>query len=191
MNVYDFDNTIYRGESSIHLLLFYIKKHPSLIKYLPKTVWGVLKYKMRLVTINDLISVYSSYAEPFFSNFEVGAFEKDMVEFWDHHIQKIKPFYFAQKSGDDLIVTASAEIMLKELFNRLEIKNYIGSIIDNDSGKILFVCFRENKITAFKKRYPGVVIENFYTDSMNDLPLMELSKNVFLVKGNRIKQIKP
>ena len=36
MNVYDFDNTIYRGESVLHFFFFYIKKTPYLIKYIPK-----------------------------------------------------------------------------------------------------------------------------------------------------------
>ena len=43
---------------------------------------------------------------------------------------------------------------------------------------------------AFFEEYPETEIENFYTDSLNDAPLIEISKNAFLVKGNKITKIK-
>ena len=42
MNVYDFDNTIYKGESMFHLFLFYIKKYPRLLKHFPEVVEQVI-----------------------------------------------------------------------------------------------------------------------------------------------------
>ena len=38
--------------------------------------------------------------------------------------------------------------------------------------------------------YPGAHIDNFYTDSMNDKAMMDISDHVFLVNGNKIEQIK-
>ena len=35
MNVYDFDDTIYDGDSSIDFFKFFIKKDPSVITYAP------------------------------------------------------------------------------------------------------------------------------------------------------------
>jgi len=189
MNVYDFDNTIYRGESCFDLFFYYMKKHPPLIKYLPKTAFGFVKYKLRLVSLDELVSNYGVFAEQLFS--DVQNVEAEIIEFWDKHMHKIKPFYITQQREDDLIITASPELVLKELFRRINIKNYIGTTIDEETRKLDFICFRENKIPAFKSRYPDTVIENFFTDSLNDKPLMELSKNVFLVKGNKIRQIKP
>lgn len=189
MNVYDFDNTIYRGESCFDLFFYYMKKHPRLVKYLPKTTVGFIRYKLRLVSLDELISNYGVFAEQLFS--DVQDVEAEVTEFWDKHMHKIKPFYLAQQLEDDLIITASPEIVLAELFRRINIKNFIGTTIDEKTRKLAFICFRENKIKAFKNRYPDVMIENFYTDSLNDKPLMNISKNVFLVKGNKIKQIKP
>lgn len=191
MNVYDFDNTIYRGESSLDLFFFYLKKHPSLVRFLPKAVIGIIKYKLRRVSIDSLLNNYAIFAEDFFRKLGAEAIDRDMEKFWDKHMHKIKPFYTAQQREDDVIISASPEFLLKVLFKRIGIKNMIGTTIDKEKGKIKFVCYRENKIPAFKKRYPGTVIENFYTDSMNDKPLMDLAKNVFLVKGSKIRQIKP
>ncbi len=189
MNVYDFDNTIYRGESSLDLFFFYLRRHPSLIRYLPKALTGIIKYKLRMVPVDSLLNNYAIFAEDFFRGLKT--LDADMEDFWDRHMHKIKPFYRAQQREDDLIISASPEFFLEVLFKRIGIKNLIGTTVDKEKGKIEFVCFRENKIPAFQCRYPDTMIENFYTDSMNDKPLMDLAKNVFLVKGNRIKQIKP
>ncbi len=189
MNVYDFDNTIYHGESCMDLFFYYMKKHPSLVIYLPKTVFGFIKYKLRLVTLDSLVNDYGRFAEELFKGIQ--NVDEQVSDFWDKHMHKIKPFYYAQQREDDLIISASPEFVLKELFRRININNYMGTRVNTKTRKIEFVCFRENKIPAFKSRYPDTVIENFYTDSMNDKPLMDLSKNVFLVRGNKIKKIKP
>ncbi len=189
MNVYDFDNTIYRGESSLDLFFYYLKKNPSLVRYLPKAVVGITKYKLGMVAIDGLLNNYAVFAEDFLRG--IKTLDEDMEDFWDKHMHKVKPFYLAQQREDDLIISASPEFFLEVLFKRIGIKNFIGTTVDMEKGKVRFACFRENKIPAFKSRYPNAKIENFYSDSMNDKPLMDISKNVFLVKGNRIKQIKP
>jgi phosphoserine phosphatase len=189
MNVYDFDNTIYHGESSVDLFFYCMKKQPSLVRYMPKMLTGILKYKMQRVSIDCLLTEYAVFAEDFLRNQDsVSEYIKD---FWDKHMHKVKPFYLRQQREDDLIISASPEFFLKELFERIHIRNFIGTTIDPDTKKIDFVCYRENKVPAFLARYPDGKIENFYTDSMNDKPLMDLAKNVFMVKGNRIRQIKP
>ena len=37
MNVYDFDNTIYRGESAVDLFWYYLKQDKSLLRYVPES----------------------------------------------------------------------------------------------------------------------------------------------------------
>lgn len=189
MNVYDFDNTIYDGESPFELFFFYLRRHLFLIRYMPKVIVYLGKYKLQKVSVDSLIRDHLGFTEDLIRGLE--GYEDDFADFWDKRMHKIKPFYLAQQKEDDVIVSASPEVLLSPLFERINIKNYIGTELDFEAGKITFPCFRENKAVAFKKRYPGAVIENFYTDSMNDQALMDLSKNVFLVKGHKVKQIKP
>ena len=189
MNVYDFDNTIYRGESSLDLFFFYLRRHPSLLRYLPKAMLGAIRYKQGKVTIDDLLNNYANFAEDFVKNLD--GLEKDISDFWDRNMHKIKPFFKDQRQDDDLIISASPDILLDELFARLGIKNYICSRVNKQTAKIEFLCYRENKVQAFKERYPDAAIKNFYTDSINDKPLMDLAENVFMVKGDKIKRIKP
>ena len=56
--------------------------------------------------------------------------------------------------------------------------------------KFTRLCFLENKVKLFQEQYPNVQIENFYTDSMNDRAMMDISNHVFLVKKNQVTQIK-
>ncbi|NLA76469.1 MAG: phosphoserine phosphatase [Clostridiales bacterium] len=187
MNVYDFDNTIYDGESAIDFFVFYLRRDPSLIKYTPKIIHALIRYKRGTISIEQALGEYGAIAENYFST--VKGLDGDVRLFWDKHIGKIKPFYYELHSEDDLIISASPEISLKDICSRLGIKRYIGTAFGDD-GKISRFCFRENKVRAFFELYPDEKIENFYTDSLNDKALIDISENAFLVKGMKITRVK-
>ncbi len=188
MNVYDFDNTIYDGESVVDFFLYYCKKDKSLIKFLPSLMLALIKYKQGKVTVEGALNKYGKQFSDFYKkNIGIG---DDLVDFWNSHMHKIKPFYEEIRSDDDLIISGSPEISLEIICKRLGIKRYIGSIINNETGEITRLCIREKKVEAFFEEYPNAEIENFYTDSINDTPLIEISKNAYLVKGNKITKIK-
>jgi phosphoserine phosphatase len=114
----------------------------------------------------------------------------DMREFWDKHEHRLRPFYKRLQRPDDLIISAGPEQSLWEICGRLGVKHFIGSVINEATGQLEFACFRENKVKAFRERWPGQEIDSFYTDSMNDKPLMDIAREVFMVKKNGLVQIK-
>lgn len=189
MNVYDFDNTIYDGESTLHLFFFYIRKRPSLIKKLPTVLRAFARYKCGEVTLDDMREVYAPMIEEIV--LDVVDFDSDAKEFWDGHIKRIKPFYDAVRREDDLIITASPDFTIEEVCRRLGIKRYLCSTIDRETGNIERICMRTNKIKYFFEEYGGEEIDDFYTDSeKNDRPLIDAAKRAFIVKGDRITRIK-
>lgn len=189
MNVYDFDNTIYDGESCLDFFGYYIKKTPWLIKYLPKVLLAFAKYKAGKVTVEQALARYAPLVEDYFA--KIPDFESDNRDFWDKHMKNIKPFYRKIQQEDDVIVTASPEASIKEICMRLGIKHYVGSIIDLGTGKITRLCMRSRKVLSFLEAFPDAHIENFYTDSAkNDKALIEMAEHAFIVKGNKITQIK-
>ncbi len=189
MNVYDFDNTIYRGESVLHFFFFYIKKTPYLLKYIPKVFYALFKYKLGKVTVEQALTEYAPFVEDYFKN--ISDIRADSVEFWDKHMKNIKPFYKDIQKDDDVIVTASPESTMAEICKRLGIRHCVGSIINEETGKIERLCMRSRKVPAFLEAFPDAKIENFYTDSpKNDAPLIELAKNAYHVKGDKIIKIK-
>ncbi|MBE6715312.1 MAG: phosphoserine phosphatase [Ruminococcaceae bacterium] len=189
MNVYDFDNTIYKGESVLHFFFYYVKKTPYLLKYIPRVFYALIKYKAGKITVEQALENYAPMVEEYFRS--IPDIRADAVDFWDKHIHNIKPFYEDIRKDDDVIVTGSPEITIQEVCNRLGIKHCVGSIIDEESGKIKRLCIRSRKVPAFLEAFPDAEIENFYTDSpKNDAPLIELSKHAYHVKGNKIIKIK-
>ncbi len=188
MNVFDFDNTIYDGESIIDFFFWYCKKDKTLLKYIPSIIKALLKYKKGSITIEEALTRYGKTITDFYVNhISLG---DDFVTFWDNNMHKIKPFYGEIHSEDDLIISCSPEISLQIICDRLGIKKYIGTSINEKNGEITRLCFRENKVKAFFEEYPNTKIENFYTDSLNDQPLIDISKNAYLVKGKKIIKIK-
>lgn len=117
-------------------------------------------------------------------------FTRTSQSFGTRHEKKIKNFYAKIQAPDDVIVSACPEIILEEICKRIGVKNYIGSVVDMENGIIERVCYKENKIAAFKSIYGDMPIDSFYTDSMSDKPMMDLANNAYLVSGDHIELVK-
>ncbi len=189
MNVFDFDNTIYDGESFVDLFKMMLKKDPSLLHHAPKLAYCILRYKVGRLDMQGVYEKYSPVFEQYVAKMPYD-FNELAVEFWDKHFCNIKPIFKELLKEDDAVISASPNVIIAEACRRLGVKNYVGSDIDSQSGEIRFMCFGKNKIEAFNKAYPNERIECFYTDSIHDKPLMDISDKVFMVKGSKIKRIK-
>ena len=189
MNIYDFDNTIYDGESFFDFFLEYVKVNPVFVRFLPKVMFAFLKYKLGKVTVEQMMTDYAPVIKKCYCDYD--KWEEFTQKFWDGHMHKIKSFYKEVQKEDDLILTASPELTIKEIAKRLGIKNIVCSKIDDETGQITRICMRQNKIKALKEDFGDVEIDDFYTDSIkNDGFFAEYAKRVFLVKGDEITQIK-
>lgn len=188
VNVYDFDNTIYDGETLVDFILYYIKADKNIWKYVPKLIIIAIKDALHLFTVEQAIEAYASFLEGYYVN--LGDTTQNVIKFWDKNEKKIKPWYAKVQKESDIIVSGSTDFILDEIMKRMGIKHYIGSSIDKETGKFIRLCFLENKVKAFYEIYPDKHIENFYTDSMNDKAMMDIADNVYLVKKNKITKIK-
>lgn len=186
LNVYDFDNTIYDGESIFDFFLFCLKKQPSLVRYIPLMVNTLAQYKLCRITAEELTEKAEKYMGRFFSGFEDT--QGLIKEFWDKNIGKIKPFYLQNHREDDVIITASWDALIAEACKRLGIHEYIASEIDKETFRIKFLCYRDNKVHAFREKYRGKKVDSFYTDSKNDLPMMKIAERAYIVKGGKVKK---
>ena len=187
MNVYDFDNTIYDGESVFDFFLFCVKKQKRLILYFPMLLKNLFKYKAGKLTIDGLYEEASKLTKEIIRNRENA--DAYISEFWSINAHKLKKEFLDKLKSDDVIITASPVILISAISDKLKTENIIGSRIDMDTGRMEFACFRQNKITAFKESYPDAVIDEFYTDSLNDMPLAELSNKAYLIKKGKAPQL--
>lgn len=53
MRVFDFDNTIYDGESVIDFYLFSLRRNPKAARYVPVVLYHLLRYKLGRTTMAD------------------------------------------------------------------------------------------------------------------------------------------
>ena len=187
MNVYDFDNTIYDGESVFDFFLFCLKKQKSLILYFPMLLKNLFRYKAGKLSIDELYEEAGKLTKVVIKNRENA--DEYIREFWSINARKLKQEFLDKLKSDDVILTASPDILIKAISDKLKTDHIIGSRIDLETGKMEFACFRQNKITAFKESYPNAVIDEFYTDSLNDMPIAELADKAYLIKKNKAPQL--
>lgn len=181
MNVYDFDNTLYDGESSFDFFLYCLRRRPVLLRHLPKVLRFLARYKRAKVTHEMLLAEMDAYAE------EVYAILPDVqaltLSFWKTHEKKLrKAFYQEHRRPDDVVVSASFDFFLKPACDMLGVKTVLGSSFDFESGKVVRLCFADEKPRVFGQAFPEAVIDAFYTDSLVDTPLSAKAKKAYLVK---------
>ena len=189
MNVYDFDETIYDGESSIEFLLCYLREDPSVVRFLPSVARLMFRYNRGKATFEDFTRDYAPVLQRYFAENNVDLMAL-VSGFWDKRMHKIKPFYRELQREDDVIITASPYFMMNDICERLGVRHLIATDFDIETGEIHTPCFRERKVDLFRAAFPGQGIDDFYTDSVNDSFLFPLAKRVFMVKGKKIEQIK-
>ncbi len=181
MNIYDFDDTIYKGDSCRDIIKYGLKKHPIItMKSLLKTPVFYFNYKRNKISFDIVKQNMLSFI------FKIDNSEDFINSFVDSHLKKIKKWYLDNQKEDDVIATASYEIWIKVFASRLGIKNVIATKTD-DKGKIIGGnCKREQKVKRIKKEFPNSVYNQSYSDSKSDIPILELSKTAFIVEGNRL-----
>ena len=189
MNVFDFDETIYDGESSVEFILRYMREDPSILRYLPSIAKTMARYYRGKAREEDFMRDYAPIFRRYFA-IKKPDLAPLVTEFWNGHIHKIKPFYKRIQRSDDVIITASPRFMMEDICGRIGVKNLICTDFDIQTGEVRAACFREKKIGLFRAAFPDGEIDDFYTDSLNDEFLFPLAKRVFMVKGHEITQIK-
>lgn len=183
MNVYDFDKTIYKDDSTVDFYFFSLKRHPSIALLLPSLLYAALLWS--LGKINK-----TAFKERFYKFLtKIDDIDSELELFWDLHERKIKDFYKKTQKADDVIISASPEFLLKPICARLGIQYLFASRVDKKTGRYDGVnCWGEEKVNRFYSAFgKDAVIDEFYSDSLSDTPLSDISKKSYIVTGeNRV-----
>ncbi len=180
MNVYDFDGTIYKDDSTRDFYYFLLKNYTRVIKYLPSFILDAIKYKLDVVTKTHMKETFYR----FLNSFGDGEIETIVERFWDTHRKKIYDWYYKVKKLDDVIISASPRYILEPICKELNV-HLICSEVDVRNGNYIGEnCYGEEKVRRFYKEYPDGVIDEFYSDSKSDEPLAKISKTPHIVDKN-------
>ena len=184
MNVYDFDNTIYRGDSTRDFYFYTLRKKPEILKYLPAQGYHFIKFALKIIT-------KTQFKEQFYRFFKsIENIDAFVEEFWKIHRKNIKSWYFDIQREDDYIISASPEFLLKPICSQLGIKHLDASRVDKLTGKYDGLnCYGEEKVIRLRA-VTDEEVEDFYSDSYSDSPLAKIAKNAYLVTGDKIEKWK-
>lgn len=188
MNAYDFDNTIYNGESVFDFFMFCIKKDIWLIKFLPLVLFRLIEYKLNLLTIEKISKTVEKVINSFFKHAKFN-YDGLIKEFWALNYKKLKPEFLKMLNENDLIITGCPNFLINYIKDDLKVKNIICTEFDLKTKKLNFICFGKNKVKIFKKKFKNRRIDKFYTDSLSDIPFMKLAQEVYFVNKDKIKKI--
>lgn len=181
MNVFDFDKTIYNGDSTADFFFWCMKRHPRVMLYIPKIGYYAALYY--LFHVGDK----THFKEKMYSFLKAIDPERDIDDFWKEKLNNIKVFYKKLHRDDDVIISASPEFLLKPLEEKLNI-TVIASRVDVKSGKYSGKnCFNAEKMKRFRESFPDTDIKEFYSDSYADEPLALIAEKAFIVEKNTIK----
>jgi phosphatidylglycerophosphatase C len=193
MNVYDFDHTIYDGDSTIDFYLFCINKYPSIILLAPR--YSILYLLCRIGIVN--IETAKEYFYKFIT--KVDNARAIVLEFWELNVGTVGVWYLRQQKPDDIIISASPDFLLQPLCSSWGVY-LLASKVDINSGKLLSLnCKGIEKVNRLFEAFPGCIIDEFYSDSKSDLPLARLARKPFIVhrgelrpwqQNNRISKIR-
>ncbi len=181
MNIYDFDETIYSGDSTRDFYFYCMKKYPKMLFSVPAMAWAFFLYILGAKTKTQFKEKMYRFLR------YIPDIDATLDGFWNKNISKIKEWYMRGHKQDDVIISASPEFLLIPACKRLDIQNLIASLVDKNTG--LYEgenCWGEEKVKRLRESLPEAVCENFYSDSLSDAPLSEISQNAWIVRGEEL-----
>ncbi|MGI6608532.1 MAG: haloacid dehalogenase-like hydrolase [Erysipelotrichaceae bacterium] len=182
MNVYDWDKTIYPKDSTAEFYLYNIKKDLSLLRFLPRQLAGFILWGLRIIDKTEMKRYFYSYLKG------VKNIEEKLETFWDERIDKINNWYNDLKQESDIVISASAYFLVGPACRKLNIRHLIASEVNMHTGEVLSEnCSGKEKVNRFiKAGYRLEEIENFYSDSVNDIYLARKANKAYRVVCGKI-----
>ena len=202
LSVYDFDKTIYNGETLNDFYRFYLIKKPWKIYTVIFQLWYFLLYVLKIINLEKLKENFLR----FLNGENTGELKKLIREFWKKKESKInlwvKDEILKNKKETEILVAISASPTFL-IIDRLRLMGFdvvIGTDFLFESTK-----FHSHITSKNCKNYEKVKrmdkwaednniqynIVNFYSDSIADKPLFDLAEHKYWIKKGILKNGMP
>ena len=180
-DVFDFDKTLYIHDSTVMFYLYCLKKYPRLFKYLPKESIEFIKFRLKIIP-------KKTFKEGLFKFVDlIDDIDKEVEEFWKINKSKIRTNLIEKNGNKKVVISASPEFLLKGICKEIGIDYLIATNIDKHTGKFTGNnCYGEEKVVRFYEYFGQVEPESFYSDSLSDTPMAEISKKSYLIKNDKV-----
>lgn len=179
MNVYDFDQTIYHGDSTVDFYLYCVRHRPLMIYSWPGTAAAFVLYQAKIINKTQFKRQMYQFLRA------VGDTEQLVEKFWDSHIKKIKSWYRNDtQRADDVIISASPEFLLRPACGGWALQHLWRRACAHTGAYTGINCWGEEKVRRFREKFGDAQIETFYSDSLSDSPLAEIAQKAWIVRGD-------
>ena len=178
MNLYDFDNTIIKGDSSIKFIKYSLVRHPIMLSI---TSFKALKEYIKGSSLGNVKSELFSFVK------KLPDLDSYINKFILKNKKHIKKFYLERQKENDVVISASFDFIIIPFCHSIGIKNVIATKYDTKKGCIIGKnCKGEEKVKRFRKVYSNAKVFEAYSDSLSDTPMFILAKKAYLVKNEQI-----
>ena len=151
----------------------------AVLKAVPGTLWQFVVY------LREGRKDAGKLKESMFSFLNrLDSVESIVQDFWAENFDRIEAWYLAQKRGDDLIISASPDFLLRPAAEKLGVA-LIATPMNPYTGTIMGKnCHDREKVRRFLEHYDRDSVENFHSDSLSDSPMAELADRAWMVKDH-------
>ena len=190
--VYDFDKTIYNGETSTDFMLFFLKRNPKYIIRFCNVLYSLFYYKKDLKKSKEIFF-------RILNGVNIEFLKEEINEFWKVKKDKIFSWVYDEilenkKVSDELIlISATPSIFLEKISKELGFDKLLATEFENtnklfDSKIKGSNCKGKEKVNRLNEYIDNYTILKFYSDSMSDKPLFDLAnEKIFINKGIKEK----
>lgn len=179
-NVYDFDKTIVYPDAGIDFYLFCLRRHPGLLRYLPRIGVEAAGFAIGSMRKTPVKGEYYRFLRA------LPDWQEEVRLFWQTKSKTmLKPWYLAQKRPDDIVISCSPDFLLRPFCEQLGVR-LIATRVNTGTGRLEgLACYGQEKVRCLHEAFGSIEMEEFYSDSLSDEPLARLAQRAFLVKGDQ------
>ena len=190
--VYDFDKTIYNGETSTDFMLFFLKRNPKYIMRLCNVLYSLFYYKKDLKKSKEIFF-------RILNGVNIEFLKEEINEFWKVKKDKIFSWVYDEilenkkQSNELVLISATPSIFLEKISKELGFDKLLATEFENtnklfDSKIKGSNCKGKEKVNRLNEYIDNYTILKFYSDSMSDKPLFDLAdEKIFINKGIKEK----
>ena len=185
IDVYDFDGTIYDGDSTVDFFFFTLFRNPRIIVKLLVIFWYACLYLLHIVSLQTFKSHFFSFVT------KIKDIDQEIELFWQKKEKKINTYFLEnmKEKKTTYVISASPEFLLKPFLKKWKNISVIASVVDKKTGVYTGKnCKGEEKIKRLDQKVKKYEIEHFYSDSLNDLPLANISKKSYFVTHGKVEK---
>ena len=183
--VFDFDGTLYKGDTTKEFCWFYYRKNPFTAYYFMIQLVFWMQYQLGLLSTTQFKSKFIQ----FLNNNNAAQIDVLASLFWSKKKERVRGHLIDEitrlkKEGVHIVVvSASPELFIKTFCLSLGVDTVIGSELNvlNNNYRLPINCRGAEKINRLRRAFPDFEIVTAYSDNIDDDGLLKIAENGYWV----------